>query len=75
MQPFCIRWGVIFEKKNAEATIPLVEYDSSIGWEPSMGYKTDKWRIEWKIRQLEYVIEGEINIGRQGASLQSGIKE
>ena len=42
------------ERENAELTIPLVEYDSIIGWEPSMEYTTDRKRIEWKIRQVDY---------------------
>jgi len=41
------------EKKNAEDTIPLVEYDSVIGFEPSMEYVTDRRRIEWKMAQVD----------------------
>ena len=44
----------------AEATIPLVEADSRLGWEPSMLYMTDKWHLEWKIRQVNYVLNVEI---------------
>ena len=56
------------EIKNAEETIPLVEYDSAIGFEASMHYMGDKSHIEWKIRQLRYVIDAEIRDGREGAS-------
>lgn len=42
------------ECKNAEETIPLVEKDSRLGWEPSMLYMTDRWHIEWKLRYAEY---------------------
>ena len=45
------------EIKNAEETIPLVEADSSIGFEPSMLYMTDRRHLEWKIRQVNYVID------------------
>ena len=34
------------EIENAEATIPLVEADSRLGWEPSMEYMGDKTHIE-----------------------------
>ena len=41
------------EMKNAEDTIPVVKFDSRLGWEPSMEYVCDKWHLEWKIRQLK----------------------
>lgn len=48
------------EIKNAEETIPIVEVDSRLGWEPSMEYMTDRKRIEWKIRACEYTLNSEI---------------
>lgn len=60
------------ELKNVEATFPLVEYDSSLGWEPSMLYMTDKRHLEWKIRQIDYVLNSEIRLFRLGASLNKG---
>ena len=48
------------EIDNAEATIPLVEMDSRLGWEPSMEYMTDKAHLEWKIRQVRNVLKNEI---------------
>ena len=30
----------------------MVEFDSRLGWEPSMEYVCDKWHLEWKIRQV-----------------------
>ncbi|MBU0476980.1 hypothetical protein KKC91_00210 [bacterium] len=48
------------EIDNAEATIPLVEMDSRLGWEPSMEYMTDKAHLEWKVRQVRNVIENGI---------------
>jgi len=41
------------EIANTKATIPIVEQDSRLGWEPSMEYVCDKWHLEWKIRQVE----------------------
>lgn len=37
------------EIANAEATVPLVEYDSRLGYEPSMDYMCDRAHLEWKI--------------------------
>lgn len=45
------------ERRNAEATIPLVEYDSGLGFEPSMEYVTDRKRLEWKMRQVEAEVD------------------
>ncbi len=48
------------EIKNAESAIPLVERDSSIGYEPSMGYQCDKASLLWKIKQVNYMINTEL---------------
>ena len=40
------------EIENARDTMPAVEFDSRLGWEPSMGYVCDKWHLDWKIRQV-----------------------
>lgn len=48
---------LLAEIKNAEDTIPLVEQDSRLGWEPCMRYMTDRWHLEWKIRQVRHVID------------------
>ncbi len=48
------------EIKNAEAAIPLVERDSAIGYEPSMGYQCDKAALLWKIKQVNYMINTEL---------------
>ena len=45
------------EIANAAAAIPLVEADSRLGWEPSMEYMTDREHLEWKIRQVQTVID------------------
>ena len=57
------------EMKNVEDTIPVVEQDSRLGWEPSMLYMTDKWHLEWKIRQLNFVLDIELGKLREGLSL------
>ena len=41
------------EIENVKDTIPAVELDSRLGWEPSMEYVCDKWHLEWKLRQME----------------------
>jgi len=56
------------EIANAEATIPLVEADSRLGWEPSMEYMTDRAHLEWKIAQLRRVLEDEIPAYRRKIS-------
>ena len=57
------------EINNAESAIPLVEADSRLGWEPSMEYVTDRWHIEWKIRQVNYML-GEIKEVRDLVNIQ-----
>ena len=48
------------EVKNAEETIPIVEFDSRLGYEPTMEYMTDKAHIEWKLGLIKHVIEKEL---------------
>ena len=45
------------EIRNAAATIPLVEADSRLGWEPSMEYMTDRPHVEWKLAQVRQVLQ------------------
>lgn len=40
------------EEQNVRETIPLVEYDSRLGWEPTMLYTTDADCLNWKLDQL-----------------------
>jgi hypothetical protein len=47
------------EIKNAEKALKVVDKDSSLGFEPSMGYGGDRAHIEWKIRQVNSAL-GEI---------------
>ena len=48
------------EYENAEATIPIVSSDSSLGFEPSMDYLGDAKHIEWKLSQIKYVLDVEL---------------
>jgi phosphopentomutase len=48
------------EMENARATVPLVEFDSRLGYEPSMEYMCDAAHLEWKIELLRQVIEDEL---------------
>jgi len=48
------------EIKNAEDTIPLVEFDSRLGYEPSMEYMCDPAHILHKIRATREVLETEL---------------
>ena len=52
------------EIANAEQTIPLVEADSRLGWEPSMEYMTDREHLEWKIKHSRQVIEYDLKTYR-----------
>ncbi len=49
---------------NAEQTIPLVEADSHLGWEPNMEYMTDRKHLEWKIKHSKQVIECDLKTYR-----------
>ncbi len=48
------------EEINAKNCIPLVEFDSMLGYEPSMEYMSDREHIEWKLALLHDVIEKEL---------------
>ncbi|MBR4234718.1 MAG: hypothetical protein IKR85_01495 [Clostridia bacterium] len=45
------------EIANAARTIPLVEADSRLGYEPSMEYMCDRAHLEWKIRHTRKACE------------------
>jgi hypothetical protein len=53
------------EIDNVNATLPLVEFDSRLGWEPSMEYMTDPAHLEWKIAQVRHVLDEEIPARRR----------
>ena len=48
------------EIENARNTIALVEFDSRVGFEPSMEYMCDREHLEIKIAQCEKVINNEL---------------
>jgi len=48
------------EIENTRAAIPLVEFDSRLGWEPSMEYMADAEHLRWKIAQVRHVIDIEL---------------
>ena len=45
---------LLSERENVLATIPLVQYDSRLGWEPSMEYVCDEEALMWKLSQLDH---------------------
>ena len=54
------------EIKNAEKALKVVDKDSSLGFEPSMGYGGDRAHIEWKIRQVKHMMTYELGIYENG---------
>lgn len=56
----CMEELLAEEIQNAENAIPLVETDSRLGWETRMLYVTDRWHLEWKIRQIRAVLTVEV---------------
>ena len=43
-------------------TLPLVDFDSRLGYEPSMNYMAHREAIEWKISIVERVLSEDIEI-------------
>jgi hypothetical protein len=60
------------EIANAQATIPLVEADSRLGWEPTMEYMADRAHLEWKIAVTRRAIDHEIPEYRRSLGLTRG---
>ena len=54
------------EIKNAEKALKIVDKDSALGYEPSMGYGGDRAHIEWKIRQVKHMMTYECGIYEAG---------
>jgi len=54
------------EIKNAEKALKVVDKDSALGYEPSMGYGGDRAHIEWKIRQVNHMMTHELAIYENG---------
>ncbi len=57
---------LLAEKANVEATIPIVNVDSRLGWEPTMEYTTDEDALRWKLRQLDYELNNRFPLYRKG---------
>ncbi|MBE6930614.1 MAG: hypothetical protein E7463_10075 [Ruminococcaceae bacterium] len=49
------------EIENIHASVPMLEVDSRLGWEPSMEYVGSPDRLEWKEKLITYVLSGEIS--------------
>ena len=54
------------EESNVKATIPLVEADSRLGWEPSMDYIGGAWHLNWKLYQLSVLHDHTLPAYRKG---------
>lgn len=54
------------EKENILKTLPLVENDSRLGWDPRMGYVCDPARLHWKLRLFDYVERRELGGFKRG---------
>ena len=48
------------EIENVKATLPLVDRDSRLGFEPSMDYVGDRAHLEWKLKLTESILNEEI---------------
>jgi len=48
------------EIENAKATVPLVDFDSRLGFEPSMDYMCHREALEWKLALQTQILEEEI---------------
>lgn len=48
------------ERENVLATIPLTDFDSRLGFEPSMRYKGDSEKLRWKLAHLDRMVNEEI---------------
>ncbi len=56
------------EAENVLSAIPLVQFDSRLGWEATGGYICDEKRLRWKLRQLQYILNVEIATLRKQAA-------
>jgi hypothetical protein len=50
------------ELENARLTLPLVDFDSRLGYEPSMDYMAHREAIEWKISVVQRVLSEDIDL-------------
>lgn len=61
---------LLSEKEIAEKTIPVVQLDSRLGWEPSMEYVGDEKCLRWKLRQIDFELNTTIPKYREAANLK-----
>ena len=64
-----IEESLVKERKNAEDTIPAVQTDSRLGWEPMQDYLCDEEALRWKMRQIDYELNFELPKFRKSNSL------
>lgn len=57
------------ERVNVENAIEVVQYDSRLGWEPSMEYTADVEDLQWKLRQLDYELNYTLVTARKSNAL------
>ena len=62
------------EAENVRETLPLVDADSRLGWEPSMDYMADREHLEWKLRQLDNLLNKTLPAYRRTIALCPSIK-
>jgi len=60
---------LLAERKNVEAAIEIVQYDSRLGWEASMEYTADVEDLQWKLRQLDYELSHTLVVCRKSNAL------
>jgi len=53
------------EIENANASIPMLEVDSRLGWEPCIEYVGSPDRIVWKEKLIRYILSGELKWYRE----------
>ena len=61
---------LLIERENVLNTIPLVQNDSRLGYEPSMQYRTDEKGLRWKLKQIDFELNNTIPLYRKSNSLQ-----
>lgn len=60
---------LLSERKNVEAAIEIVQYDSRLGWEASMEYTADVEDLRWKLRQLDHELTHTLITARKSNAL------
>ena len=58
------------EEQNVREALPLVDADSRLGWEPSMDYMADREHLEWKLRQLDTLLNKTLPAYRKTVALK-----